>query len=601
MSNNINQFGGRMFRALGLAIFLYSHSIVAGSRIVPENKFLKDVQLFPQKLKLEGDSVRFSIKGSIPIESVLTPKNPRVAVTFKSEKNQIDLGVVELKKNLASYGYEEKYSLKYEPWMAGATLEVSFYQGKNENQNASEKQILARGIIAPQLMVKLGTVYPDEPIPTVGLFITAGVPDREIIRVKDFSIQFDLGGSIYKSDLVNQKTLQEIETFLEANPTVQQIKITGIQSPESGEGKNSALGNQRAQSAKKALGVRTALIPDSLIRIDARRNDWFDLRLLLRDYKGISTDQKDELYAILMNQETYLEQNERLKKVPGFSQVAQDLYPKLRAARIEISAKPRTGLDMNQSIKLKEALSKSDGTNDLSFEEWTLAAESSQSLEEKTAIYSKMTQFFRSALPYNNMAVVRMRQAQRTLDPQSQEILWEEAQRLLTQAYRIEPNPYTIHNQGQLLVLKGMYWEAYLKLSEASSISQNPDFLIQNEALKGALDILRGDYKLATLRFDYQFSNPKDNFNKGLAYYLVGDYIKATIAFEESVEYGRGFGYGFYGLAMVAAASGQKEVALIHLKKAIDSNRQLADKAFQDPIFEELRKSEEFLSGMFQN
>lgn len=568
---------------------------------MPENKFLKDIQLIPQKLKLEGDSVRFSIKGSIPIESVLSPKNPRVAITFKGENNQIDLGELDLKKNVSSYAYEKKYALKYESWMSGASLEVSFYQGKSANQKAAEKQILARGVIAPQLMVKLGAVYPDEPIPTVGLFITSGVLDREIARVKDFSVRFDLGASTYISSSANQKTLQEIDAFLEANPTVQQIKITGIQSPETGEGKNSALGINRAESAKKALGARINLFPDSLIRIDARRNDWFDLRLLLRDYKGISSTRKEELYAVLMNQETYLEQTERLKKVPGFSQVSQDLYPKLRIAKIEISAKPRMGLDMQQSIKLQEALSKSDGTNDLTFEEWTLAAEASQSLEVKAAIYSKMTEFFRSALPYNNMAVVRMRQAQRTLDPQTQEVLWEEAQRLLTQAYRIDPNPYTIHNQGQILVLEGKYWEAYLKLSEASSLSQNPDFLMQNEALKGALDIQRGDYKLATLRFDYRFSDPKDYFNKGLAYYMITDYINATIAFEESVEYGRGFGYGFYGLAMIAASSGQKEVALIHLKKAIESNRQLAEKAFQDPIFEELRKSEEFFSGIYQN
>lgn len=256
---------------------------------------------------------------------------------------------------------------------------------------------------------------------------------------------------------------------------------------------------------------------------------------------------------------------------------------------------------MQQSIKLNEAMTKSDGTNGLTLDEWTLAAESTQSLEEKAAIYSKMTEFFRSALPYNNMAVVRMRQAQRTLDQQSKEILWEEAMRLLTQANRIDPNPYTIHNQGQILALQENYWEAYVKLSEASSMSQNPDFIQHNEALRGALDILRGDYKLATLRFDYNFSDPKDYFNKGIAYFMIQDYAIASIAFEESVEIGREFGYGFYGLAMIAAASGQKEIAIIHLKKAISANRQLADKAFQDPLFEELRESQEFMQSMTTN
>lgn len=568
---------------------------------MPENRFLKDAQLIPHKLKLEGDSIRFSVKGSIPIESILIPKNPKITLSFKGEKNQLDLGEINLKKNVSNYSYEKKIALKYEPWMAGAILEASFFQGKKENQSPFEKKILTRGVMAHQLMVKLGDVYSDEPIPVVGLFMTSGVLDRDIVRVQDFSLLFDLGSSTYKSSSANLKSIQEIDAFLEANPDIQEIKITGIQSPEIGEGKNSALGMNRAASAKEALGARVNLLADSLIKIDSRRNDWFDLRLLMRDYKGVSTNRMDELYAILMNQESYLEQNDRLKKVPGFSQVAQDLYPKLRVAKIEISAKPRTGLDMQQSIKLKEALSKSDGTNALSFDEWTLAAEASQSLEEKAVIYSKMTEFFRSALPYNNMAVVRMRQAQRTLDQQSKEILWEEGLRLLTQAYRIDPNPYTIHNQGQIFALEGKYWEAYLKLSEASSMTQNQDFLMRNEALKGALDILRGDYKLATLRFIYKFSDPKDYFNKGLAYFMIQDFPNASIAFEQSVEHGRGFGYGFYGLAMIAAASGQKEVTLIHLKKAIEANRQLADRAYQDPLFEELRDSEEFFAGISLN
>ncbi|SEF98272.1 TPR end-of-group domain-containing protein [Algoriphagus boritolerans] len=583
-----------MFRILSLLFLMFSYAGSAKPIIVPENRFLKEVQLTPQKLKLEGDSVRFTVKGLIPIESVLIPKNPKVSLSFKAEQNNVDLGIIDLKKNVSSYAYEKRVALKYEPWMSGAVLELSFFQGRKENNAPSEKKILARGVMTPQLMVKLGEVYPDEPIPVVGLFITSGILDREIVRKQEFSIQFDLGSSTYKSTSTNQKTLQELDAFLEANPTIQEMRITGIQSPENGEGNNSALGMNRAESVKEALGIRLNSLPESQLKVDSRRNDWFDLRLLLRDYKGISTSRKDELYAILMNQESFLEQNERLKKVPGFAQVSQDLFPKLRVAKIEISAKPRAGLDMQQSMLLKEALSKSDGTNSLSFEEWTLAAEASQSLEEKAVIYSKMTEFYRSALPYNNMAVVRMRQAQRTLDPQSKEILWEEAQRLLTQAYRIEPNPYTIHNQGQILALEGSFWDAYLKLSEASSLTKDPDFLMRNEALKGALDILRGDYKLATLRFDYQFSDPKDYFNKGLAYFMIQDYANATIAFEESVVQGRAFGYGFYGLAMIAAASGQREVAVIHLKKAIEANRQLSERAFQDPLFEELRESEDF-------
>jgi tetratricopeptide (TPR) repeat protein len=598
--NFVNQETLRMFNALAVLLLLSTHCWSASSIIMPENKFLKDIQLTPQKLKLERDSIRFTVKGSIPIESVLTPNNPRLSLSFKADQTDFDLGEINLKKNVASYSYERSFVLKYESWMSGATLEMSFFQGKRENKAPFEKKVLAKGVIAPQLMVKLGAVYPDEPIPEVGLFIPSGI-ERGITRKEEFEFTFDLGSSAFKSSVANQETLRKIDAFLEGNPHVLEVKITGLQSPESGEGKSSGLGMNRAESAKKILGPRIKSLSDSQLKLDSRRNDWFDLRLLLVDYKGISTDRKEEFYTILTNQETYPDQSERIRRVPGFSQIVKDLYPKLRVAKIEIVAKSRTGLDMQQSIRLKESLNNTLGINTLTFPEWTLAAEASQSLEEKAVIYSKMTEFFRSALPYNNMAVVRMRQAQRTLDQQSKEILWEEALRLLVQAYRIEPNPYTLHNQGQVLALEGKYWDSYLKLSEAASLTQNPDFLQPNEALRGALDILRGDYKLATLRFDFKFSDPKDYFNKGLAFYMAGDFAAASMAFEESVLYGRVFGYGYYGLAMIAAVSGQREVAIIHLKKAIEANRQLANLAFQDPTFEELRNSEDFFSGISQN
>jgi len=585
-----------MFKILLILIFLSNGPANSKSIIAPENKFLKDVQLIPGKLKLEGDSIRFTVKGSVPIESVLSPKNPSLKLAFNSEKTQLDLGVIDLKRNVSRYDYEKKFSLKYEPWMAAGVLEVSFFQGKKETQAPYEKKVLAKGVIAPQLMVKLGEVYPDEPIPVVGMYITSGALDREIVRKEDFTIGFDTASAAYKKSPANQAALQQFDAFLEANPEVQEIRITGIQSPEPSEGKNPALGMDRAESVRKALGARMNSLPASQLKLSSRENDWFDLRLLLREYKGISTNRREELYAILMNQESFAEQRERLNKVPGFSQVSQDLFPRLRAVKIEVTSKPRRGLDMNQSNKLKDALSKNDGTNRLSFAEWALAAEATQSIEEKAVIYSKMTEFFRSPLPYNNMAVVRMRQAQRTLDLGSKEVLWEEAMRLLNQSNRIEQTPHALHNQGQILAMSGEHWEAYKKLSDASTMTSSPDFLQHNEALRGALDILRGDYKLATLRFDYSFTDPKDYFNKGLAYYMIGDYINANLAFEESVLLGRTFGYGYYGLAMIAAAGGQKEVAMIQLKKAIAANRQLAERAFQDPLFEELRTSPEFFA-----
>jgi tetratricopeptide (TPR) repeat protein len=598
---SIIQLDLRMFRICSI-LFLMTFALRGyGGITVPESKYLTDASLSPYKLKLEGDSIRFVVKGTIPVESAITAKNPKIKLVYYSDQKHLEFGEIPLHRKLSHYEYEFRKSLKFEPWMLDAILELQYFQGKKETAKPLEKKILAKGIIAPQLMVKLGEVYPDEPIPDVGLFMTSGLLDRGLVQTGEFVFFFDLGNFQLKNQSSQQREIQKIRDFLKNYPEVLSFRITGLQSPESAEGKNSKLGMDRAMSVKKSLNVNFPGIPDSIKKVDSRRNDWFDLRLLLKDFEGISTQRKDEMYAVLTNNETFLQQYERLRKIPGFSQVEKDLFPKLRAVKVSIQAKPRLGLDQEQTHRLNESLKSNSGKTSLTFAEWALAGEATSSLEEKALIYSKMTEFFRSPLPYNNMAVVRMRQAQRTLDEQSKELLWAEAERLLNQAIKIDSNPHSFHNLGQILALRGEHWEAYKKLSEASIGLKDPELVKVNEALRGALDILRGDYKLASLRFDYQFTDPKDFFNKGLAYFMTGEYAKANMSFEESVLSGRNFGYGYYGLAMIAASSGQKEIALIQLKKAINSNRQLAKRAYSDPLFQELREEEDFFTAIKEN
>ncbi len=565
-----------------------------GSIIMPESDFLKDAKVNPSKLEYYRDSVRFSVKGTIPIESALIPKNPKLRFVLKSSDQLLDLGEVELRKTVSKYEYNQDFILSYSPWMEGAFLEVHFFHGKKYSDLPDEKKILAKGIITTPLLAKIGVVNADEPIPQVGLYIPSGVMTENNLIAGEFLFRFDPGSSTLKMNAGNQKSLSLLKTFVTENPSIASLKITGIQSPEVSEGKSSKLGRDRASVIQKKLRNDGFIFKDSLVEIKSRWNDWFDFRLLLRDYDKISTQRKDLYYSILLNGSDFQTQSQQLKKITGFDQVSRDLFPKLRATTVEIKAKRVPGLDQVQTGQLKAALEQSGNTSTLDQIDWAIAGETSPILEDKAAIYTKMTELFRSAIPYNNLAVIKMLQAQRTLEDSVKVKLWDDAYRLLDQALKIETNPYVLHNQGQILVFQGKVWEAYKKLSIASGLTKNQEFLKYNEGLIGALDIMRGDYKLGILRFDYPYSEPGFLFNKGLAYFLAKDYLNASIFFEESVVADRNYGYGYYGLAMVAALSGQEEIALIQLQKAIESSGLIYQKALIDPIFEELREKKEF-------
>lgn len=583
-----------MFTKIFLLFPFLIQLLSAGSITVPESDFLTDAKLTPAKLEFFRDSVRFSVKGTISIESAINPRNPQLKIILKSSDQILDLGDIELHKTVGHFEYAQDFILQYSPWMEGASLEAHFFQGKKKSILPSEKKILAKGVITTPLLTKVGVLNPDEPIPQIGIFIPSGVMNEGNSRAGEFLFRFDPGSSILKLNDGNQKSLSGLKTFITENPSIVSFKITGIQSPEVSEGKSSKLGMDRALVIEKRLRSDGIVLKEGLVEIKSRGNDWFDFRLLLRDYAKISTQRKDQYYSILLNGADYPTQSQQLKKLLGFDQVSRDLFPKLRVTKVEIVAKPIPGLDQAQSASLKEALEKEGNSNTLDQLDWAIAGETSPRLEDKAEIYSKMTELFRSPLPYNNLAVVKMRQAQRTLEDSAKSKRWNDAYRLLDQALKIETNPYVLHNQGQILILQGKTWEAYKKLSDASVLSKDPEFLKYNESLRGALDIMRGDYKLAILRFDYPYTEPGNLFNKGLAFFLAKDYSNASLSFEESVIAGRNFGYGYYGLAMVAALSGQDEVALIQLQKAIESSGQIYQKALIDPIFEELRQKQDF-------
>ncbi|SHO65058.1 outer membrane protein OmpA-like peptidoglycan-associated protein [Algoriphagus zhangzhouensis] len=559
-----------------------------------EARYLEEINIKPQQLEYFRDSVRFSIDGKISIESVMSPRNPELKLLLKTSDKSLDLGDFELQKNLGDYSFSKDFVLEFEPWMEGAILEAQLFQGKKVSDEPFETVQLAKGVITTPFLAKIGRVNPDEPIPNIGLYIPAGIVNRDLTKTKEFQIFFNPGTSNYVGSSRNEAMLSEIRAFLMENPSITSIKIIGIQSPEQAEGKNSKLGMDRAMTVKDELISRKLFLRDSIIEVGARWNDWFDLRLLIRDYAGLSTSKKDEYYTILMNGDDYLSQRSQMEKIAGFSQLSRQLFPQLRMAKIEIQAKPGSGLGIEKMSILEKELKGNSSNSELTFQDWASAAETSPSLDDKAEIYTKMTEMFRSSLPYNNLAVVKIQEAQRTLDRDLKENLWAEAEWLLNQALRLEESAYILHNLGQIYALKGEYWTAYKYLSDASVLTRDPDFLMRNESLRGALDIIRGDYKLATLRFDYPFSNSFDFFNKGLASFLSKDYASASLAFEESVMRDRGFGYGYYGLALIAINSGQNEVALIQLEKAVNASEVLYEKSLVDPSFDDIKSDPKF-------
>jgi tetratricopeptide (TPR) repeat protein len=184
------------------------------------------------------------------------------------------------------------------------------------------------------------------------------------------------------------------------------------------------------------------------------------------------------------------------------------------------------------------------------------------------------------------------------LDVRRLNILISDALTNLKQANKIKPGSIPLHNIGRAYLLRGDYFESYIAISEASGMEKEEtnEFLNYNEGLRGALDILNCDYKLATIRFNRTIENESNFFNRGIAYFLSKDYLKALENFEASVQADRETGYGFYGLALVAAVNRDRDAMLENLGKAVERSEYLKQRAFKDINFKNYRNEPEFIN-----
>lgn len=370
--------------------------------------------------------------------------------------------------------------------------------------------------------------------------------------------------------------------------SLKKIKITGLSSPEDAELTNPGLAAKRAENLKER--IRNVQGFSKLpIETDSRSNDWFDFRLLLREYTGINTNQRESYYNMLTSNGDFAEKLVQMRQFDTYRKVSSELYPRLRSAKVTVFLQNARFSDPEIAASVFKMLQDGRGLEGFSNEHLIYAGQQAKRLEEKERIYQKLTEINPSALAFNNLGVVYLNQAQRELGKREKNILINQAIKMFREANRLQANSISMHNVGRAFLLREDYFEAYLAISEASGLEKNESnaFLRYNEGIRGALDIINGDYRLATIRFNRAPENEVNFFNKGLAYFLAEDYRQALIAFEESVQVNRDFGYGFYGLALVAAKSGDQPALIENLEKAIIRSEYLKERAMKDVIFKD--------------
>lgn len=553
----------------------------------------------PEVLQLHRDSVRVTVQGSIPLSLLNQDSKIYLYPEYIYGEGSLRLGEIiafdgAYTKNLVEAKVDESIVFPYLPGMEKGELILKGVVERKKGVFQAPNKVIANGLETTPLLTRYGQVLSDQPIPTIGIYMVKSFQEMNHTEIRDFYIPFEIGSG-QKQNPVFQVAFTDYLIKGEPGMKINKVVVTGLSSPET---KDNILGlaKKRSDFISERLKANRSLrnIP---VESMYRSGDWFDLRQLLTDYEGITEEQKEEVYSILLNGNSFAAQLAALQKLQAYKNVSRDLFPKLRSAKVSFELENTRLNDLEISAGVFALLNDQKPLEGFGKDHLTYAAQKALKLDEKEAIYKKLAELYPNDHAFNNLGVVYLNMAQRELDLRKKNILIRDAISNLTQANKIKTSSITLHNLGRAYLLREDYFEAYISISEASALEKEEtnDFLNHNEGLRGALDILNGDYKLATIRFNRTEENESNFFNKGIAYFLTKDYLAASENFEAAVQADRESGYGFYGIALVAAANGDRVALMENLGKAVERSEFLKEKALQDINFKNYRDEQEFI------
>jgi len=569
----------------------------------------QQITVNPDPLVLHGDSVRFDMEATLPqgmmnknITYVIEPQFEHQN-RFQDVNGQIVFDGANVNRKERPQ-QSQNMSFPYREGMENGNLNVvgRVAHKKKDKTATSGSTKVADGVITTSRLARIGQYTGEGEIPMLGMYMGHGYSDLAEIEPTEVEFFFQQGRSTLRPSEVNSDRGKYLKAFIADNNLTKTVSITGTHSPEGSERINRDLSKNRAQQIE--LFYRTEMekydyrgeSQDVQFIIKPVVDDWSDFRILLDDYDGLSDGEKIEYFEIIGGPGDFDSKERAMQRLPTYRRVFNDLYPKLRIAKTEILTAKDKKTEAEISTLSNQIVRGNLTADELTEEEMGYAAALEPSLNSKQRIYEVQAEAYNSPMAHNNLGVVYLNQAGRTASSSEKNDLLNKAIRSFEAANESGRNGYATHNLGQVYLMRGDYQTAYKHFSDASTMSTDgeDDFENLNDGIRGAVDILNGDYKLATIRLNNAPENEVNLFNKGLAYLLADDYRNATNAFEESVMVNRDFGYGYYGLAIIAARAENAQVANENLKKAAERSSELKRRAATDLEFRKIRDTSEF-------
>ena len=560
--------------------FLFAISMVFALLLSSCGKDLTalDPSLFkcnPNPLEVKGGKVNATVSGTFPVKyfnkkavvtvtPVLKFEGKEVKGTpsvFQGEKVKGNDKIITFK---LGGNYSMDVSFNYVPEMAKSELYLQFdiVQGKKTYSIPSVK--VADGVIATSQLVSTNA---SEFTP---VYLTDKF-QRVIQQKQEADILF----------LIQQSKLRKTETSSEdivaltkkikevtesTNQKIANFDLSSYASPDGPLKLNTNLAESREKVTSDFINKEVKKLK-AAVKIDSKftAEDWDGFQKLLE----ASNIQDKQVILRVLTMYTDPEQRDReIKNISkAFKQIAEEILPKLRRSRLQLTIDVTGKSDAEIAKLAKEDASK------LSVEELIYAGTLTTDLSEKASIYQKATELFSSDVRgFNNLAAVKYQQGN-----------IDDASRSLTKALAIDSKSADVNYNAAIIALaKGDLAKSEEYFGKAAGTTGNI-----GQGL-GAIYTIKGDYAKSKTYFGSTASN-----NAALLQILNADYSGArnTLSAVKSPN-----GLTSYLGAIVGARTNDRNAVYSNLRNAVRLDGSLAAKASKDIEFAKFATDADFLA-----
>jgi tetratricopeptide (TPR) repeat protein len=547
-----------------------------------------EVNVTPNPLEVHADSVKFTVKASIPPKSGFKKKGVYYGrLVIKGGGGEYEVGRVTISSeqypDLNKVGASASYNgaVAYQEGMNGGNLIA-----ENRYERKKKKIDLPELTLAPCCITTSRLVATDDQV----IFEDVSYQPRTPISLE---AKFQFPKDVFKIQPTEYEKaeIRAIGDFLNKKYEATKVVIEGFASPEGTFRRNRFLSVNRAREVQqwlidqlKKAGYKVYL-DSTFFEFRTTTEDW-DGFLANLEKLNLPEDRKKQIIQIVAaGYEPEVTERKVMAIVGGEEKVEFILAP-LRRATIRLMG--YTGKHTDQQIDSLVAalvngqISDQQLVKEFDQEEIRYAA---QRQKDNLDAQIRLMRAYIRAYPddfrgYNDLGAYLILKG-----------LYDEALEYLTQANAKKPNHYAVlNNIGVVHKAKKNYQEALVNLSASYSAKATPQAAFN----LGVVYEKKAMYKEAAEMFGNATTIPLAKYNSGLSKLLMGDLAGAKADLESSIRSNQNHALSYYVLAIVGARSAETNLLTINLKKAIQLDNNLGKKARQDLEFQKYWNTPEF-------